>query len=266
MSIRIMSDVWRTDLPTTEKMVLLVIADHANDDGSEAWPSQATIAKKASVSIRTVQRAVNNLVAEGYVWLDKHQGGSATCRDDRRPHRYTIVLSRLRGDSTTTRKSRGDSHDLDGATFTPDTGRLLRPMKHPIEPPKETPDDFDLFWKEYPIKVGKQAAKRAFEKAVKTATVKEIVMGAKRYANDPNRHPSYTAHASTWLNAGRWADDPLPAREVTPDEKRRAEVESARLKAEAERLETERYFQELEKQREKATPMPEYLKGMLRKL
>ena len=65
MSIRLMSEVWRTDLPTVEKMVLLVIADHASDDGTEAWPSQATIAKKASISIRTVQRAVNSLV----VWL-----------------------------------------------------------------------------------------------------------------------------------------------------------------------------------------------------
>jgi len=43
MSIRLMSDVWRTDLPTVEKMVLLVIADHANDEGTQAYPSQATI-------------------------------------------------------------------------------------------------------------------------------------------------------------------------------------------------------------------------------
>ena len=266
MSIRLMSEVWLTKLPLTEKMVLLVIADHASDDGTEAWPSQATIAKKASISVRTVQRSVNSLVEQGYIWLEKHQDGSMNCRNDRRPHRYTIVLSKLRGDSQTARKSRGDSYDLDGATITPTTGRLLRPKNHPVEPPIETPDDFDVFWKEYPIKVGKQAARKAWEKAIKATPTAHIILGAKRYANDPNRHPSFTAHASTWLNAGRWSDDPLPPREVTPDEKRKAELESARLKAEAERKATEAFFEEQRQQREQATPMPEYVKSLLRKL
>ena len=54
MSIRLMSEVWGTKLPTVEKMVLLVIADHANDEGTEAWPPQATIATKATISVRTV--------------------------------------------------------------------------------------------------------------------------------------------------------------------------------------------------------------------
>ena len=127
MSIRIMAEVWRTELPTIEKMVLLVIADHASDDGTDAWPSQATIASKASISIRTVQRTVNTLVAKGYLWLQKGAGGSATCRDDRRPHRYTIVLAKLRGDTVTTRQERGDSESNNGATLATSTGRLSRP-------------------------------------------------------------------------------------------------------------------------------------------
>ena len=151
-----MSEVWLTKLPLTEKMVLLVIADHANDEGTEAWPSQATIANKASISIRTVQRSVNSLVEQGYIWLQKGAGGSATCREDRRPHRYTIILTKLRGDVATTRKRRGDADDLNGATSTPSTGRLLRPMNLPLETPLETPvvanTSFDLFWKIYPLK------------------------------------------------------------------------------------------------------------------
>ena len=67
-----MAEVWRTDLPTVEKMVLLVIADHANDEGTQSYPSQATIASKSSISVRTVQRAVNNLVSEGYIRMFKH--------------------------------------------------------------------------------------------------------------------------------------------------------------------------------------------------
>lgn len=266
MSIRLMSEVWRTNLPTIEKMVLLVIADHANDEGTEAWPSQATIASKASISIRTVQRAVNNLVANKFLWMDKHAGGSVNCREDRRPHRYTINIKTLRGDAQTTRKIRGDSGDDNGATITPDTGRLLRPKNHPEEPSKETPGDFDLFWKIYPRKAGKEAARRAFEKAIRITDVKEILKGAENYRSDPNRHPSYTAHASTWLNGGRWADEPLPPREMSPEEKRKQDLEIAQRKAEAERKATQKYFEELREQQSRAVPMPDTFRDLFKRI
>lgn len=273
MSIRIMAEVWRTSLPTIEKMVLLIIADHASDDGSEAWPSQATIAAKASISIRTVQRSVNSLVTKGYLWMQKGAGGSATCRDDRRPHRYTIRLDKLRGDTVTTRQERGDSQSDNGATITPSTGRLSRPMNHPNEPSNETPvdvikgkDEFDMFWNTYPLKVGKAAAKRAWEKAIKIEKVEVILIGAYRYANDPNRHPSFTAHASTWLNAGRWADAPLPERVKTLDEKKAEELAVSRAKEERERIERERWQAELREQEAKAVPMPDNFKQLLREL
>ena len=259
---------------------MLVIADHANDEGTEAWPSQATIANKASVSIRTVQRSVNTLVAKGYIWMQKGAGGSATCREDRRPHRYTINLATLRGDATTTRKRRGDADGLDGATSTPSTGRLSQPMNLPLEPSLETPvvrtmrteegiikanTPFDLFWKIYPLKVGKSAAKKAWDKAITQEGQDIIINGALRYAQDPNRHPSYTAHPSTWLNAGRWADDPLPQREISPDEKRAQEVESGRLKAERDRKASEAWLAEQEELKRNAVPMPESIRGLIRK-
>ena len=274
-----MSEVWLTKLPLTEKMVLLVIADHASDDGTEAWPSQATIAKKASISIRTVQRAVNTLVDKGFVYMQKGAGGSANCREDRRPHKYTINLAVLRGDAETTRKRRGDADDADGATLTPSTGRLSRPMNLPSEPSIEPPvtrtirtdegivkanTPFDLFWKVYPLKVGKAAAKKAWDKAIQSEDRDLIITGALRYAQDPNRHPSYTAHPSTWLNAGRWADDPLPPREVAPDEKRSLEATAARLKAERERVESQAWFAEQEAQKRQAVPMPDSVKRLLR--
>jgi hypothetical protein len=264
MSIRLMSECWRTELPTVEKMVLLIIADHASDDGTEAWPSQATIAAKASISIRTVQRAVNSLVAAGYLWMEKGAGGSANCREDRRPHRYTINIKRLRGDIMTTRDDRGDIDDGNEATLAPTTGRQSRPMNHPNKPSNETPE-FDLFWKSYPIKVGKAAALKAWVKAIKVETPDVIIQGALRYADDPNRHPSFTAHAATWLNAHRWNDSPLPPRVLTPEERREKELAESRSKSEKERLETLRWQQELKDQAAQAVPVPENLREILMK-
>jgi hypothetical protein len=259
-----MSEVWRTDLPTIEKMVLLVIADHASDDGTEAWPSQATIAAKASISIRTVQRAVNSLVENGYLWMQKGAGGSATCREDRRPHKYTINIKRLRGDTESARDERGDNESDNGATLATPTGRLSRPMNHPNKPSNETPE-FDLFWDEYPIKVGKAAAKKAWDKAVKVEAPDVIIQGAIRYATDPNRHPSFTAHASTWLNAHRWNDSPLPQRVFTADEKKARELEESKAKTERERLEYLKWQQEIREAEERAVPVPADIREFLKK-
>lgn len=71
---------------------------------------------------------------------------------------------------------------------------------------------FDEFWELYPRKVGKTAARKAWVKAQQTADADTIINAARNYANDPNREPAYTAHPTTWLNEGRWDDEPLPAR------------------------------------------------------
>ncbi|WP_276670260.1 hypothetical protein [Schaalia cardiffensis] len=80
-----------------------------------------------------------------------------------------------------------------------------------IEAPTTDPD-FDAFWDTYPRRVGKDAARKAWRKAIKRAKPAEIIAGAARYRDDPNRVEEYTKHPGPWLNAGRWADDPLPPR------------------------------------------------------
>jgi hypothetical protein len=52
MSIRAMNWAWDVLLPPTAKLVLLALADIADDAGS-CWPSQNVIAAKCSVTSRT---------------------------------------------------------------------------------------------------------------------------------------------------------------------------------------------------------------------
>lgn len=117
-----MSTVWDCALPTAEKMVLLVIADHADDAGRNAWPSIATIARKASLSPRSAQRYVQSLVDRGLVDRDVQGGGYREMRHDRRPNRYTIDLdgvTRLTsrdGNGTTPEVVRDDTRVADGTT------------------------------------------------------------------------------------------------------------------------------------------------------
>lgn len=94
--------------------------------------------------------------------------------------------------------------------------------------PARVESDFLDFYAAYPRHVGKEAARRAFEKAVKAGTpAAEIVEGARRYAaatTAAGTETRYVAHPATWLNAGRWSDDMEDAApvELTPWEKKTA--------------------------------------------
>lgn len=61
-----MSAVWSLDLPDSQKIVLLALADCANDEG-HCWPSMATLAKKCSKGERTVQGVIKELVSAGHL-------------------------------------------------------------------------------------------------------------------------------------------------------------------------------------------------------
>lgn len=73
-------------------------------------------------------------------------------------------------------------------------------------------DGFAEFWQIYPRREGKQAAAKAFDKATRSVAPEVVIAGAARFRDDPNRVDEFTPHPSTWLNQGRWDDDPLPAR------------------------------------------------------
>jgi hypothetical protein len=70
MSIKLMSAAWDTALPSTEKMVLLCLCDFANDEGV-CWPSMERLARKCSVTDRTVRRAMGKLEEWGFVRREK---------------------------------------------------------------------------------------------------------------------------------------------------------------------------------------------------
>lgn len=73
-------------------------------------------------------------------------------------------------------------------------------------------NDFTDWYIEYPRKASRAVAEKAYIKARKKATADELLEGVKRYAADPNREQEFTKLPATWLNAGSWDDEPLPAR------------------------------------------------------
>lgn len=86
MSIKVMTWVWdHAPVAGTELLLMLAIADQADDHGRNAWPSVQTLAQRTRLDQRTVQRVVKRLVAGGTLVV--HSGGG------RRSNRYEIPMS-----------------------------------------------------------------------------------------------------------------------------------------------------------------------------
>ena len=77
----------------------------------------------------------------------------------------------------------------------------------PYSPPPG--DGFDEFWALYPKKVGKIAAKKAFQKARKTTSLETLLAAVRaqkcgsRWSKD---NGDFIPNPATWLNQGRWED------------------------------------------------------------
>lgn len=91
MSVLASTWVWQHSESTgNARLVLLAIADAADQHGENAWPAQQTIADMVRVSVRTVRRLVADLVELGELEVEVHAGGTSRTRDDRRPHLYRL--------------------------------------------------------------------------------------------------------------------------------------------------------------------------------
>ncbi len=83
-----MNWAWEQPLPPVPKLVLMALADNADDHGY-CWPKMKTIAAKCSTSERTVQRTIKTLLAAGL--LKKDARFSASGRQV--SNGYTLALT-----------------------------------------------------------------------------------------------------------------------------------------------------------------------------
>lgn len=78
--------------------------------------------------------------------------------------------------------------------------------------------EFNAFWQAYPMRKGRGAAVKAFERAIRKTSAATLVQKAKEYAAKMRgKDPRYIAHPTTWLNQERWLDeaDPMSRRQAT---------------------------------------------------
>ena len=87
MSISRVHKVLDIELPTSEKIILILLADNANDESGECWPSQGYLAKRSGMSRQNVNLVINKLRDKGYIKLEhryREDGGQ-------RANVYTVI-------------------------------------------------------------------------------------------------------------------------------------------------------------------------------
>lgn len=100
-------------------------------------------------------------------------------------------------------------------------------VKKKTKSPVQNDANFDAFWSYYPKKVGKQAARKAFDKIAPDDDMLSKIVAAvivqsscRQWTKDGGE---FIPHASTWLNQERWGDE-IDVAPMTPRQRELAEM------------------------------------------
>ena len=185
----------------TGKAILLMLANYADERG-ECFPSQERLADECECSVATVARWVKAFEEMGFLSRHKQYGEGGYRRADRLRICTDLPVTKL------------PITELPSTKLPNSASKLTRQKAgaEPIIEPINTLSSasarkqFDYFWSQYPNKVGKPVAEKAFLKALKRSTFEEIISGLWRYIAKTDDRA--WCNPSTFLNQDRWGDIP----------------------------------------------------------
>ena len=199
-----MAWAWKQDVSPTDKLVLLALADHSDDDG-QCWPGTAGISRKCHISQRTVFNSLARLESFNMVQRQHRKNGQGGLTSNL----YQLTLPPL----------------LNQIQYPPEPASvpLLNDVhsNHHIEPSlkrqKTTPlppkgdDGFAQFWKAYPNRKAKGDAEKAWLKLKPNADLICTILAAidrqKTGASWTKDGGQFIPLPATWLRGKRWEDE-----------------------------------------------------------
>jgi hypothetical protein len=153
-----------------------------------------------------------------------------------RQQRYRDSQKASRGITERNAVADGDERDARDAQASPAPSSLSpspqTPLPHTHTPPESStrgrvrpahakPNGFARFWEAYPNKVGKTAAERSYERALRAIEDPDpggvILAGLERAKNSRAWREGFIPHPTTWLNQGRWSDEPAEVIPLHPE-------------------------------------------------
>lgn len=233
MSIKIMQQVWESaPVSGGTLLVLLALADSADDKLRSCFPGIESLAHKARLSERQVKRAIAELCEVGIISVERNASPYKT-------NLYTVrqIETWPRGDnmSPTPEASDVTFATTGGDTHVPSDGTPMSPK--PLVTSDQPSDLFGSsepqsqrevkieedrameFWEAYPRckrKTDRIDALKVFRRIVAgkhrdiPKTDPEIIIAAVRRYAQAGDDPEYMPLPTTWLNNARWEQYPPP--------------------------------------------------------
>lgn len=202
MSFQAMSWAVEQKLPATKKIVLLMLANRVNSDTGKCVPKIKTLAEDCGLSESATKSALKELAEIGL--LKVHQ---RFYEGQQLPNQYELCPDGVGFLQTHPRRQKTPVGQQEAT----------EPGNEPGKEPKHQPTKadysalFDVFWKAYPSKVGKDAARKAFAKRkfdektfAQVLQSLELQKVSERWTKDNGQ---YIPNPATWLNQGRWEDE-----------------------------------------------------------
>jgi hypothetical protein len=217
--------------PISVKYIMCVMFTYAHDDGSGIFASVETICEHSGENERAVQRAIAYMRQRSWIEDDGYEDHGSGQRTKRR----RIVTEQIQYDRDQELNAEndksgglfelsGDNPGKKGVTNEVKRGdtsvscsNIDKPAREPPSNnlPDSTSSAFDLFCHNFPRKVGKGAAEKAFRSAVKTSPPSIILAALDRQRPELlSRSVEYRPHPATWLNQKRWLDEVSDERPV----------------------------------------------------
>ena len=180
-----------------QKLVLLLLANHANGYSGQCNPSHKLLADECCMGISTLKRHIDDLVEKKLLSVEH------VFKDNRqRPNQYILNID--------------SSPNL--ATTQPESGYPLAQnglqkqefkQEHNLNTVRQENVMFDTFWKAYPRKSNKAFARRCFDKVKVNQELLDKMLKAiaQQKKSTQWQKPEYIPHPSTWLNGERWEDE-----------------------------------------------------------
>ena len=238
MSIQALSWAFSQDMDPTAKLVLIGLANYADAEGI-CWPSYGVLCAATGLSERTIIRKIQDMEKDGLLAVVKRTrtDGSASSNtyqlairgggdsvspggdsltgggDSLSPHSVCVSPPSVTVSGGVLSVCQGGSVCV--SPLEPSLNRQLEPSENQQPPPppsggSEAADRFEDFWRVYPRKTAKGAARASWQKIKPGPKLFERILDAiaeQRESEQWRRDGGqFIPHASTWLNQSRWED------------------------------------------------------------
>jgi hypothetical protein len=191
---------------STCKLAILIACRFLNRKTNTAWPSQPVLAELLGIRTREgVRYCVDQLVAGGHLAVAVSHGRGTS-------NRYRIIIKEIAAHDDPDETKPDHESSTTETTLFPDD--LPPPAKAKAPQRSAIDESFDVWWQQYPKKVEKAAARKAYHRIVSKgeASPEELLSGVMKYAAaQTGKDPKYTKYPQGWLNDARWTDEPDPA-------------------------------------------------------